>query len=341
MSTATNLDADAFIRKYLEHPSDATARLVFADWLEETGVPHNRAWAYFIRLRIEADLYPSGSAERQELESQADEYALKIRARLTIPAELFVGYPKSLLQFLPAPNITVRLEEYTVPRAVVEYMPESVARENLLLPLAIQTRVFLLATADPYDTDLAQKLEFIINRDIVLVGAEPDDIRNALDRHYDATEVVGVVSSPRVAEWDDTAGEFVPVDHDPDPAPETEPVVRLVNLLFVDAIERRAEAIRITPEPDSVLVSHRSGGAWIERDRLPLRLLWPVTERLATMAWLYVTRQQPNFWHRGTFRLHAHGVRLHVETVMRSTANDGPTTDLTLQREPPVTLTDQ
>src|SRR5689334_11583200 len=104
--------ADAFMRGYLPNPSDATARLVFADWLEETGTPWNRAWAYYIRVKAEADQFPPGSAERRDLEAQAAGYARRIRARLTIPAALFVGYPKSLLQLLPGPNITVRLDGF-------------------------------------------------------------------------------------------------------------------------------------------------------------------------------------------------------------------------------------
>src|SRR5262245_29872251 len=129
MSTAvitTSAEADAFMRKYLARPTDVTARLVFADWLEETCEPHNAAWAYYIRLRAEADHYNFDSRERRELVRQADEYAPKIRANLTIPAALFVGYPKSLLQLLPAPNITVKLADFTIPPATLYYVPESV-----------------------------------------------------------------------------------------------------------------------------------------------------------------------------------------------------------------------
>src|SRR5215211_3313191 len=111
MSAEHKLDADAFMRKYLERPSDATARLVFADWLEETGEEHNAAWAHFIRLKVEADRYPRNSPTRHEIERHAGQYAVYIRARLAIPAKLFIGYPKSLLELLPATNITVNLAE--------------------------------------------------------------------------------------------------------------------------------------------------------------------------------------------------------------------------------------
>jgi uncharacterized protein (TIGR02996 family) len=189
----TSAEADAFMRRYLACPTDVTARLVFADWLEETCKPHNLAWAYFIRLKAEADRYPPGSPERRELDRQADSYAPKIRANLAIPARLFVGYPKSLLQLLPAPNITVRLSNYQPPRAVIEFLPESVARENFLFPLEFQDRTFLIAAANPRDGDTAQRLEFILNRDVLLVAAAVVEVRESLDReygHYPTEQVV-------------------------------------------------------------------------------------------------------------------------------------------------------
>src|SRR5262245_50328668 len=101
----THPDADAFMRVYLRGPTDATTRLVVAGWLEDAGQPTILAWAHFIRLMAEADQLLVGSLERRELEAEAGGYAWRIRANLSLPATLFVGYPRSLLRLLPAPNI--------------------------------------------------------------------------------------------------------------------------------------------------------------------------------------------------------------------------------------------
>lgn len=277
MSAVSSLDADAFMRKYLQQPSDATARLVFADWLEEQGEPHNRAWAYYIRLKAETDRYPADSAQRYELDRQAGEYAVHIQARLTIPAKLFVGYPKSLLQLLPAPYLTVSLSRYVPPRDVLEMLPESVARENLLFPLAAQGRTLLFAAAEPTNFDTLQKLEFILNRDIVLVGAGEADVRRAINRHYGETETETVDSV--LVEFVDTAIDFVPLEVEVDA-----PVVRLVNLILTEAVGRRADRVLIAPAPEAVVVRYRVGGTWIDRDHMARRLLRHVFTRIAIMA---------------------------------------------------------
>ena len=335
MSAVTDPDADAFVRKYLECPSNATARLVFADWLEETGEAHNRAWAYFIRLRCEADLYPFGSRERRELDRQADEYAEHIRARLAIPAKLFVGYPKSLLQLLPAPNIAVRLAEFAVPREVLELVPESVARENFLFPLDAQERTLLLAAADPRDGDTMQKLEFILNRDVVFVGADRDDVQSAIDREYGQTETEAVDSllAAFVAPGPVFTGTVAPFEPDDDDAP----VARLVTLILQEASNLRADRVHIFPDGAAVVVRYRIDDEWTERDRVPLRLLRPMASRLAVIAGIPVewTFADPPSLSplTGQFPLLVSGVHFTIRVTLQPSP-DGPTTQIDLVRAP-------
>jgi type IV pilus assembly protein PilB len=276
----THTTADAFVRKLLERPTDATARLVFADWLEETGDKRNTAWAYYMRLRTEADRYPHNSRERAELELQAAGYTKHIRAELAIPAAKFVGYPKSLLQLLPAPNITVRLDGFDPPRAVVEFLPESVARENILFPLDHQPGTLLLAGAEPWNADTLQKLQFILNRDIVLVRADATDIQDAIDRTFGATETLSVDSV--LYEFTDPA-QSVLYD-DPQPLPSHEQVAALTNLILTEAVSMRADGATVEPDTAGASVYFEIDGARVERDRLPEGFVRPVAERIAVLA---------------------------------------------------------
>lgn len=181
-------DADAFMRVYLRKPNDHTTRLVFADWLEETGEPSNRAWACFIRAKAEADRHPLHSAQRRKQDAEAKRFAPHIHANLTIPAAVFAANTDSLLQLLPAPNITVRLVGFDFPENAINLIPESVAREVRVLVFAIHNRVLLVAAEDPRDQRMLETLEFILNRQVIAVRAEPDDIEAAIELIYaDAT----------------------------------------------------------------------------------------------------------------------------------------------------------
>src|SRR5262245_51090039 len=60
----------------------------------------------------------------------------------------------------------VDLETVEIPKAVVELVPESVARENVVLPLALEGNVLKVITSDPTNYDVIQKLTFILNKDV-------------------------------------------------------------------------------------------------------------------------------------------------------------------------------
>jgi uncharacterized protein (TIGR02996 family) len=199
-------DADAFLRAIFANPAELTTRLVFADWLEETGEPANVTWARFIRLGVEAASLPGDSVRRRELAQQLSELSPQVRATLTVDAKQLAGHvdlwlplPKGNIsehfwQLLPKANITVKLAGYALTQAVIECMPESVARENLVMLLHMKEQRIFIATADPNNYDTIQKLQFILNRDVVPVPAESDEILAAIEHCYGQCETESVTS---------------------------------------------------------------------------------------------------------------------------------------------------
>jgi hypothetical protein len=86
-----------------------------------------------------------------------------------------------LANFLPSPD-------------VLALMPAAVARENLVIPLALHHDRLTCAAVNADDVMLADKLRFIVNRDIHLVPAPLASVLQALNRYYPDThgEVVGM-----------------------------------------------------------------------------------------------------------------------------------------------------
>ena len=100
----------------------------------------------------------------------------------------------------------VDLTEVTIPPAVIELVPESVARENVVLPLSQENGTLKIIMSDPTDFDTVQKLQFILNKDIQPVLAAREQIIEAINRHYGQTETESVDSM--LAEFTDTAIDF-------------------------------------------------------------------------------------------------------------------------------------
>jgi uncharacterized protein (TIGR02996 family) len=227
-------DADAFVRAFLRRPQDETARLVFADWLEDTGEAHNAAWAGYIRAKASAARHEFGSPEWRRSDDEAAGFAADVRANLTLPVGFFLNYPASLLRLLPGPNITVLLADATIPNAVIEVVPESISRESHALPLVSQGTALVFAMYDPRDRLAVRRLGWMLNKDIIAVRAGAADLRGAVDRAYGMIEFVD--SAVWVA--------------DPPPAP---PLIGLegdrdswqIGQLFAESFRREAAGIEL------------------------------------------------------------------------------------------------
>jgi hypothetical protein len=74
------------------------------------------------------------------------------------------------------------------PRAVIELVHETVARENLILPLSLHGETLVCAAANPRNVHLQDKLTFIVNKKVKLVPADVGAIRAAINRHYGHTQ---------------------------------------------------------------------------------------------------------------------------------------------------------
>jgi len=78
----------------------------------------------------------------------------------------------------------IDLTGLTIPPSVIDLVPESIARENTLLPLAYEDGAIQIVTADPTDFDTMQKLQFILKKDLRPVRSSHDQIVEAINRHY-------------------------------------------------------------------------------------------------------------------------------------------------------------
>jgi tetratricopeptide (TPR) repeat protein len=99
----------------------------------------------------------------------------------------------------------LNLAEMTIPPAIIELVPESVARENVVLPVSLDGRALTVAMAE-LDLDVLEKLQFILNREIRPALAVCCQIVEAINRHYGPSETESVDSM--LAEFTDTAIDF-------------------------------------------------------------------------------------------------------------------------------------
>jgi type IV pilus assembly protein PilB len=181
----------------------------------------------------------------------------------------------------------INISDIVIPPNVVELVPESVARENAILPMSEEDGALKVIVSDPSDLDTQEKLRFILNREVRYALAPRESILEAINRYYGQTE--GESADSMLQEFTDTAIDFTETeegagDEDDIVDESSAPIVRLVQMIISEAVQLRASDIHIEPFEDRVRVRYRIDGVLVERDSPPRRLLGAMLSRLKIMA---------------------------------------------------------
>ena len=181
----------------------------------------------------------------------------------------------------------IDLREVNIPPSVVELVPESVARENAILPMAEEDGALRVIVSDPYDLDTFEKLRFILNRKVEIALAPRESIQEAINRHYGQME--DQIADSMLQEFTDTAIDFTETEQESESSDEvvdenSAPIVRLVQLLISEAVQLRASDIHVEPFEDRVRIRYRIDGVLVERDSPPRRLLGALMSRIKILA---------------------------------------------------------
>ncbi len=189
----------------------------------------------------------------------------------------------------------VSLSEVVIPPAVVELVPESVARENAVLPLTDSDGTLTVIISNPNDIETIDKLRFILNCQIDIALAPRESILEAINRHYGQT--VGESADSMLQEFTDTAIDFTETEDDMDLGEEeidesSAPIVKLVHLMITEAVQLRASDIHIEPFEDRIRIRYRIDGVMVERDSPPRRLLGALLSRVKILAKLDIAERR-------------------------------------------------
>ena len=179
------------------------------------------------------------------------------------------------------------LGETRIPDHVIQLVPESVARENKIIPVSEENDTIKVLVTDPFDIETIEKLRFILNRKVDTALAPGEQIVEAINRYYGQVE--GESADSMLQEFTDTQIDFTETEDDKIAAEENEgddsaPVVKLVYYMISEAVQLRASDIHVEPFEDRVRIRYRIDGVLVERDTPPRRLLGAILSRIKILA---------------------------------------------------------
>jgi type IV pilus assembly protein PilB len=190
----------------------------------------------------------------------------------------------------------VDLRTTQIADSVIELVPESVARENTIIPFSEEDGTLRFLIADPFDLETIEKLRFILNVTIETALAPKGAIVGAINKYYGQVE--GESADSMLQEFTDTAIDFTEtegdgdIDQADDDGDNSAPVIRLVNLMIQEAVQLRASDIHVEPFEDRVRIRYRIDGVCVEREAAPRRMLSAVIARIKILSKIDISEKR-------------------------------------------------
>jgi type IV pilus assembly protein PilB len=176
--------------------------------------------------------------------------------------------------------VYVRLGEFDVDSAAIASLPADIARARRVLPLMFHDSQLVIATDDPADSDKVSALRFRTQKPIELVLASPVDLDTAIAKHYPLIEDAALErEAERLLEE-----RIEPATASVERLAQQKPVVRLVDNLLLNGVQRRASDIHLHPRERSADVRYRIDGSLVAVAEFNRALLPAVVARIKVLA---------------------------------------------------------
>src|SRR5881296_297956 len=197
------------------------------------------------------------------------------------------------------PSIT--LSQLDIEPGILRLVPPQIAKKYEVLPVKRAANTLTLAMADPTNVFALDDVSFMTNLQVLPVVASQASIRRAIERSYDSqgtaiTDVLTVlsedqVSNVEVVDDDEERSGKVDVFELKESADEA-PVVKLVNMVLVDAIQKGASDIHWEPYEKVFRIRFRIDGVLHEMLSPPKRLESAIVSRLKIMSSLDIAERR-------------------------------------------------
>ena len=180
---------------------------------------------------------------------------------------------------------SINLAEFEIDEDVIKLVPREMALQHQVVPINRAGNALIVAMSDPSNLHAIDDLKFLTGYNIEVVVASEEAIRNAIARYYEQKSNIAALMEEFQEDQVEVAESDVEEDVvDLERSSEEAPVVRLVNLVLVDAIKKGASDIHIEPYEKSFRVRFRIDGSLYEIMNPPVKLKAAITSRVKIMA---------------------------------------------------------
>ncbi|MGO9488616.1 MAG: GspE/PulE family protein, partial [Solirubrobacteraceae bacterium] len=176
---------------------------------------------------------------------------------------------------------------FSVDMSAANLISTTVAKRYQAVPVAFSDkRTLLVAMADPSNVLAVDDIAIMTGHEVRVAVAPPDDIASLISRLDRLEDVVG--SPEELGEVEEDGGEVVALHE----SSEDAPVIKLVNQIVGQAVERGASDIHFAPDGKEVRVRFRIDGVLQDITTVPRRMAAGAVSRVKIMAELNIAEKR-------------------------------------------------
>lgn len=247
-------------------------------------------------------LYEQGAVTDEQLTEALKEQQRTGRLLGKILVEMNFVKPEQITEALgKQSDITfVDLSTYTTKQEVVALIPETVARDNKVLPLKMDRRELTVAVADPRNVAAIDKVSVLTGLRVKPVVADEEQLMSYIDSCYRQSAPAEAAKTNEKRPRPEKADLIIPTDDAERKAAakrlkeiqrtvESMPVVKLVSSVVEGAINSRATDVHLDPQGSGMRIRYRVDGLLYDVMTLSGKTRSSVISRLKIMCNMDIT----------------------------------------------------
>ena len=189
----------------------------------------------------------------------------------------------------------ISLKDFDIDDEVLKLIPKGTAEKHQVVPVNRAGSSLIVAMSDPSNIFAVDDIKFLTGYNVEVVVASEQAIKEAIEKYYSEK---GPDLDEVMQGFDDSEVTLVEADGDDmnvvdlEKSAEEAPVVKLVNLILLDAIKKGASDIHVEPYEKDFRVRFRIDGVLYEVMRPPMKLRNAMISRLKIMSELDISERR-------------------------------------------------
>ncbi|MFZ2957885.1 MAG: ATPase, T2SS/T4P/T4SS family [Candidatus Ozemobacteraceae bacterium] len=183
----------------------------------------------------------------------------------------------------------VDLTKMDIKPEVLKMVPEKIARKHLLVPISFNGKSLMIGMADPLDVFIIDEIQFQNNCEVVRAICSENQITETIDKLYVAgamAEALTQMGSDDTGQANDAALNSLKK------AGEETPIIKLVNMILTQAVQKGASDIHIEPDEGELRVRLRVDGTLAIAMTLQPEALASVVSRLKILSGMDISERR-------------------------------------------------